>query len=46
MLAVHGYGMPNLQNNNIKGKLLLQINITVPTNLSDTHKDLLRQIVS
>jgi len=45
MLAVHGYGMPNLQNN-IKGKLLLQINIIVPTDLSDTHKDLIRQIVS
>jgi curved DNA-binding protein len=46
MLAVHGHGMPNLHNNNIKGKLILQINIVVPTNLSNAEKDLIRQIVS
>jgi len=45
MLAVQGYGMPNIQNSNMRGRLLLNINITVPTNLTDEQKLLIKQIV-
>jgi len=43
-LAVHGYGMPNMSNSYMKGRLLLNINITIPTNLTNEQKDLIRQI--
>ena len=45
-LAVAGYGMPNMSNSFMKGRLLLQINITVPTNLTATQKELVKQIIS
>ncbi len=43
-LAVQGYGMPNIQNSYIRGRLLLNINVTVPTNLSEEQKLLVQQI--
>jgi len=43
-LAISGYGMPNMSNNYMKGRLLLNINITIPTNLTEQQKDLIRQI--
>ena len=43
-LAVNGYGMPHMSNNYIKGRLLLNVNITVPNNLTEQQKDLIRQI--
>jgi curved DNA-binding protein len=46
MLAVQGYGMPNLNNPSIKGKMLLHINITIPRNLSEADKSLIRQLLS
>jgi curved DNA-binding protein len=46
ILAVQGYGMPNITNANMKGRLLLTISITVPTNLTETQKDLIKQIIS
>lgn len=46
IFSIHGYGMPNIQNNVMRGRLLVQINIIVPTNLSETHKDLIKQIIS
>jgi len=42
-LAVQGYGMPNMSNSYMKGRLLLNINITIPTNLNQRQKDLIRQ---
>jgi len=42
-LAVQGFGMPNISNSYMKGRLLLNINITVPTNLNQRQKDLIRQ---
>lgn len=44
-LAVQGYGMPNIQNSYMRGRLLLNINVTVPTNLTDAQKSLIKQIV-
>jgi curved DNA-binding protein len=43
MLAIHGYGMPNIKNNSIVGKLILQLNITIPTNLSELQKQKLSE---
>lgn len=44
-LAVQGYGMPSISNAYMKGRLLLNINITVPTNLTVSQKELIKQIV-
>lgn len=44
MLGVPGYGMPNLHNKSLKGKLLLEVNIMIPKNVSDKNKNLLKQI--
>jgi DnaJ-class molecular chaperone len=44
-LAVQGYGMPNMANSDMKGRLLLNINITVPTNLTNSQKELIKQIM-
>ncbi len=42
-LAVQGFGMPNVNNPNIRGRLLLNVNIIVPTNLSVEQKELIRK---
>lgn len=46
VLAAQGYGMPHVSNSNIKGRLLIQINITIPENLTDRQKDLLTQFLN
>lgn len=43
ILGAGGYGMPNMHDNNVKGRLLLPINITIPTNLTDDQKTLIKQ---
>ena len=43
ILKLQGYGMPNVNDNRFKGALLLNIRITIPTNLSEYQKDLIRQ---
>jgi DnaJ-class molecular chaperone len=45
-LAVQGYGMPNIANAHMKGRLLLNINITVPTNLTDNQKVLIKEVLA
>jgi len=45
-LAIQGHGMPNMQDNRIKGRMLLEINISIPNNLTEQQKNLIRQIVS
>jgi len=43
ILAAHGYGMTNINNSN-KGRLLLNINVTIPTNLTEQQKDSIKQL--
>jgi len=43
VLSAHGHGMPNMHDTRFRGRLLLKINVTVPSNLSDAQKDLIRQ---
>jgi len=46
VLAIAGYGMPKASDNRFKGRMLLNININVPVNLSDRQKELLRQFIN
>jgi DnaJ-class molecular chaperone len=41
-LAVQGYGMPYMADPRMKGRLLLEINITIPTDLNQQQKDLVK----
>lgn len=45
-LAIQGYGMPYMTDQSMKGRLLLEINILVPTDLNQQQKDLVKQIIS
>jgi len=42
-LALHGQGMPNMHDSRFRGRLLLRINVTIPTNLTDEQKEFIRQ---
>lgn len=46
ILSLNGAGMPLMNNKNIRGRLLLQIKIIVPTNLSNVQKDIIKQLIS
>jgi DnaJ-class molecular chaperone len=46
ILAVQGYGMPYMGDQRMKGRLLIEIKVSVPTNLTEDQKDLIRQLVS
>ena len=43
MLAAQGYGMPNMTDNRFRGRLLMELDIFVPTDLSDAQKDILKK---
>ena len=43
VLALQGYGMPNMNDNRYLGRLLLPVEIEIPTNLSEAQKDLLKK---
>lgn len=43
ILNIHGHGMPNMRDNRFRGRLLLKVNVEIPTNLSEYQKDLIRQ---
>lgn len=45
LLAVHGYGMPNISNPLMKGRLLINVNILVPTNLTVEQLNLIKSII-
>lgn len=42
MLAIHECGMPNLKDPTHFGRLLLKVNIVIPTNLTDSQKEILK----
>jgi len=44
ILSVAGHGMPKMSDNRFKGRLLLQINIDVPTNLNAKQLDKLKEL--
>lgn len=45
-LAVHGYGMPNINDPRMRGRLLINIGVVVPTDLTDDQKEIIKKIIS
>jgi DnaJ-class molecular chaperone len=43
IMAAAGYGMPKMNDNRYRGRLLIHCNITVPTDLSDAQKQILKE---
>lgn len=46
IFSIQGHGMPNIQNNLIRGRLLIQTNIIVPTDLTNKQKEIIKSIIS
>lgn len=44
--SISGHGMPNLNDNKIKGNLLLNVKIKIPTNLTETQKELIKKALN
>jgi DnaJ-class molecular chaperone len=44
ILAAHGYGMPNMNDNRFTGRMLINIVIKIPTDLTEGQKDKLRNL--
>jgi len=42
ILAMQGYGMPNINDNRFRGRLLMEIEIFVPSDLSEKQKQILK----
>lgn len=43
IMAAHGYGIPNINDNRFVGKLLIQVDIKIPTNLSEIQLQKIRE---
>jgi molecular chaperone DnaJ len=43
-LSIPGYGMPNMHDNRLKGRLLLNVNVTVPKFITDEQKQILEKL--
>jgi curved DNA-binding protein len=43
VMAASGYGMPKMNDNRYKGRLLINVNITIPSDLSDAQKQILKE---
>lgn len=46
VLAAHGYGMPNMNDSRFVGRMLINIKVTIPSNLTETQKTQLKEIFS
>lgn len=44
-LAVQGYGMPKLEDSRMKGRLLINVKIKIPTFLDDSQKEIIRKFI-
>jgi len=44
MLAANGYGMPKMNDNRYKGRLIINVNVTIPRNLTEEQQLKLREI--
>jgi len=44
ILGAQGYGMPNMHDPRFKGRLLMKVNVLIPTNLTDSQKELLKKV--
>lgn len=46
LMNIQGQGMPIMSNNRMRGRLLIEIGIKIPTTLTDVQKEELRKIIS
>ena len=46
LMNIQGQGMPNMSNSRMRGRLLIEIHIKIPTTLTDAQKDALKKIIS
>ena len=46
LMNIQGQGMPNMADNRMRGRLLIEIRIKIPTTLTDNQKEELRKIIS
>lgn len=44
IMAAHGYGMPSINDNRFVGRMLIQVEIKIPTNLTEEQLSKLREI--
>lgn len=44
VMAAHGYGMPSINDNRFIGRMLIQIEVIIPTNLTEEQLSKLREI--
>lgn len=44
-LAIHGHGMPNINDPRMRGRLLINVSIVVPTDLTDQQKEIIKQLI-
>ena len=44
-ISVPGHGMPNINQNTMRGRLLLNVNIVIPTNLTESQKQIIKEIL-
>jgi curved DNA-binding protein len=44
ILAAQGHGMPNINDSRFRGRMLMNINISIPTNLTDFQRAALSQV--
>jgi len=46
VLAVQGAGMPSMNDERFKGRLLVKLKITIPNNLTDKQKTLIKNAIN
>jgi len=46
ILAVPGHGMPNINDPRMRGRLLINVGIIVPTDLTEEQKEIIKKIIS
>jgi DnaJ-class molecular chaperone len=46
IMSVPSYGMPNVNDNKFKGRLLINVSITIPTMISEKQKELLNKFIT
>lgn len=43
ILSINGFGMPHIRDNRMRGRLLLEISVIIPSNLTEEQKRLLKE---
>jgi curved DNA-binding protein len=43
ILSINGFGMPHIQNNRMRGRLLLEILVVIPSDLTEEQKKILKE---